>query len=564
MKNLRFERMELLSLSEEKGRTFKFHPRLTVITGPNDVGKSSLIKSLYWAFGAVPRSIHRKWREANIKAKVDFTIDGIAYSIVRSKDTYGVFSGGGILLFSTSAVTSELGPFIASLLDFGLVLSNRDRQPEIPPPAFAFLPFYVNQEGGWERPFNSFDYLGQYQDWRRSVVDYHSGILGNDYYRAAADKRQIANDREELQRDRKAVAKAVEKLRMQVEVSGLELSIQGHEDSVENLLSRLKRLREARLKRAADLADVLDRRQLLDSQIAIVKKAADELRDDAKFAANLEVEQVMCPTCGTMHQNDFSTRFGILDDREACYEFLSDGWEKLHKLSDDAKKAEVELRQTDASIAEIEAILDIRRNDVTLREVIDTAGRQTAAKVFDEQIGELDQQIGELLAEERMLDELLAELKDPKRRATIEQFYAVLMLGYLKTLDVSNIDHDEAAKLDGRIVETGSDQPRAVLAYFMAFARTVQEFSSSFLAPLVLDSPNQQDQDPVNVRAMIDLIISERPSDTQVILGTVSMHGVTVDDGETIELTEKLSLLREADYASVLLSMRPYLEQMVR
>ncbi|MFS2154394.1 hypothetical protein [Rhizobium sp. Rhizsp42] len=523
MKSLRFKRIELLSLSEEKGRTFEFHPKLTVIT-----------------------------------------IDKTSYSIVRSRDTYGVFSASGALLFATTAVTSELGPYIASLLDFGLVLSNRDRQPEIPPPAFAFLPFYVNQEGGWERPFNSFDYLGQYQDWRRSVIDYHSGILGNDYYKAAAEKRQIANDREETQRDRKALGKAAEKLRMQVEASGLELSIQGHEESIDNLLVRLKSLRDTRLKRAAALADVLDRRQLLDDQISIVKKAADELRDDASFAANLEVDQVMCPTCGTMHANDFSTRFGILDDREACFEFLSDGWDKLHKLADEARRAEVELRETDASLTEIEALLDAKRGDVTLREVIDAAGKQTATIVFDEQVAELDRRIGELIAGERAIDERLAALKDPALRRKIELFYAELMLRYLRTLDVSNIDHEEAAKLDGRIVETGSDQPRAVLAYFLSFVRTMQQFEGSFLAPLVIDSPNQQDQDSVNVRAMIDLIIDERPSDTQVILATVSMHGATVGDGQTIELIEKSSLLRESEYEVVRMSMETYLEQIVR
>ncbi|WP_457094139.1 AAA family ATPase, partial [Microvirga sp. P5_D2] len=58
MKRLLFERLELLSLSERKARTVEFHPRLTVITGENGVGKSSVIKSLYWTLGAAPAVMH--------------------------------------------------------------------------------------------------------------------------------------------------------------------------------------------------------------------------------------------------------------------------------------------------------------------------------------------------------------------------------------------------------------------------------------------------------------------------------------------------------------------------
>jgi hypothetical protein len=40
--------------------------------------------------------------------------------------------------------------------------------------------------------------------------------------------------------------------------------------------------------------------------------------------------------------------------------------------------------------------------------------------------------------------------------------------------------------------ETGSDQPRALLAYYYAFAHTVREFSSALTAPLVFDSPERR------------------------------------------------------------------------
>lgn len=562
MKNLRFEKLELLSLVERTARTIKFHPKLTVIKGPNDVGKSSVIKSLYWAFGAAPKSIHRKWNEAKIKALVTFTIDGVRHSILRSGDTIAVFDDQDQVLICTRSITKELGPFIADKLRFGLVLSNRQGEPEIPPPAFAFLPFYVNQEGGWEKPFNSFDHLGQYADFKNSVIDYHSGILGNEYYELAAERRKLKLEQDVLAGERRTIGKAVGKLGLEADFSGLELTLADHEEAIEGLLVRLKDIREIRQRRAAQLADALDQRSALDSQVRIAKQAIFELEKDAKFAASLDRPEILCPTCGTLHQNDFANRFGILDDREACFEFLTRSGQEMRKLSEVVSRAQSEVRDADKAIAEIQVQLDEKQGAVSLRDVIKMEGRRAAAGLFDEQLRNLDEQIGNFASRISDIEDKQDTFKDKKRREKIESFYAQLMLRYLKQLDVAAIDHAAVSKINGRISDTGSDQPRAVLAYDLALLRTIYEFEGSFTAPMVLDSPNQQDQDAANVAAMIKLIISERPGTGQTILGTVSMHGVDVKDGEVLEFDQKLSVLRPEEFDAISGRMQPFFNQM--
>ncbi len=551
MKNLRFEKLELLSLVERTARTIKFHPKLTVIKGPNDVGKSSVIKSLYWAFGAAPKSIHRKWNEAKVKVLVTFTIDGARYSILRSGDTIAVFDDQDQVRICTRNITKELGPFIADKLRFGLVFSNRQGEPEIPPPAFAFLPFYVNQEGGWEKPFNSFDHLSQYTDFKNSIIDYHSGILGNEYYELAAERRKLKLEQEVLAGERRTIGKAVEKLGLEANFSGLELTLADHEEAIEGLLVRLKDIREIRQRRAAQLAEVLDQRSALDSQVRIAKQAISELEKDAKFAASLDGAEILCPTCGTVHQNDFANRFGILDDREACFEFLTRSHQEMRKLSEAVLQAQFEVRDADKAIAEIQGQLDEKRGAVSLRDVIEMEGRRAAAGLFDEQLRELDEQIGNFASRISDVEEKQDTFKDKSRREKIESFYAQLMLRYLKQLDVAAIDHAAVSNINGRISDTGSDQPRAVLAYDLALLRTIYEFEGSFTAPMVLDSPNQQDQDAANVAAMIKLIISERPQTGQTILGTVSMHGVEVKDGDVVEFDQKLSVLRAEEFEAM-------------
>lgn len=199
MKNLRFEKLELLSTTERKGRTVEFHPRLTVIIGENDVGKSSVIKSLYWAFGA-PVRMHPEWLKAKVKARVSFAIDGERFSIVRDGSSFGIFDEKGDLLIATRSVTSELGPFLAKMLDFGLVLPNRSGVTETPPPAYMFMPFYIDQDSGWKQSLESFDIRGQYKNPRKAVIEFHSGIRPNRYYELQAKKTAVQLEIAELGR----------------------------------------------------------------------------------------------------------------------------------------------------------------------------------------------------------------------------------------------------------------------------------------------------------------------------------------------------------------------------
>lgn len=540
-----------------------FHPRLTVIQGENDVGKSSVIKSLYWAFGATPPKFHGSWKSANVKALVTFTVDEIRYRILRDHDTFGVFDAHGALLLSTNQIGKELALFLGDLINFKLVLTNRDGDPTTPPPAFAFLPFYIDQDSGWGKSLDSFAQLTQFIDFKKDLLEFHTGIFPNEFYELGADKRSLQVDQKTLEADLRIVSKAVERFKLETSFDGLELSIEGHEQAIEQLLVRLQTVKRVRQERAGKLTDVLDQRMILDQQVDIVRASIAELEKDAKFAGDVAEEEIFCPTCGTLHRNDFASRFSIVEDREACFEFLATAKQKTNALVAQAIKAEADVQEADQTLREIQASLDRKQGDVSLLEVIESRGRRIASDVFVGQIEDLDNQIVEILKKIANIDRRLSELKDKKRREEIVKYYSGFILSYLNRLDVTNYSADDYTKLPARIGETGSDLPRALLAYFLAILKTVHKYSTSLFAPIVVDSPNQQDQDPKNVGAMIDLIISTRPDDAQTILGTVSLHGREIDDGDVIMLTDKLSVMRPDDYQTVLSSMQPYIDQLI-
>ena len=562
MRSLRFETLELLSFKERKARKIEFHPRLTVINGANDVGKSSVIKSIYWAFGADPKSVHKTWRDAKVRALLTFTVDGIRHSVLRFGKSITIFDADYNVLLSTRSVTAELAPYLAELLNFRLVLASRGNKAETPPPAFAFLPFYVNQEASWEKPFAAFDRLGQYPDFKNALIDFHSGILGNEYYELDAERKRVEFEKKELERDQKAVSKAVERLGLEASFTGLELTAETHEASVERLLAHLREIRVQRLARTAKLAELVDLRTSLDSQVKVAKRAMRELESDAVYAGTLD-EEVYCPVCNTRHENDFAKRYGILDDREACLEFMADARETMRGVAGQVRNLEADIRGADGIIEKIQETLAERRGDVSLREVIASEGQRTAGELLRDQLDEIIASAGLLEVRSGEIKAGQKELKDPARREEIESFYAGKMVAFLRLLDVSNYDPDEVVKINGRIVETGSDQPRAILAYDLALLHTIHKFGQSFTAPMVIDSPNQQDQDDVNVRAMIKLIVGNIPNGGQMVLGSVDMHGVDAGDAKIIEFHEKLSVLTASEFDAVNARMAPLIQKIV-
>jgi AAA15 family ATPase/GTPase len=125
MKNFRFESISLLSQGEKRARKVTFHHRLNLIVGRNHTGKSTLIKSIFLAFGARPEGDLDRWDE-NAVALVAFSIDEKRYNIVQQQSFRALFSDDGGFLFSSGSA-SGWGNKFAEITGFNLVLTDKSQ-----------------------------------------------------------------------------------------------------------------------------------------------------------------------------------------------------------------------------------------------------------------------------------------------------------------------------------------------------------------------------------------------------------------------------------------------------
>jgi len=134
---------------------------------------------------------------------------------------------------------------------------------------------------------------------------------------------------------------------------------------------------------------------------------------------------------------------------------------------------------------------------------------------------------------------------------------------FLKELNIDETKTSEGIfeRMDAKINEQGSNLPRALLAYYFSFLHVMNKYSTSTFCPIVVDSPNQQEQDGENRKAIMNFIYKNQPEESQIIIGLVddidtSLYG----DDTTILENDKYSLLKESYFDSVNDEIYPIIE----
>lgn len=267
MKNLKFQSLLLLSKKEKAARRITFDPKATLILGENDTGKSSLIKAIYATFGADPAVIHPEWKSLGVASVVAFDVDGVPYRLLRSANIFALFSEDGEKLWSVSGVTSNLAPQMAEILGIKLRMQSRDGDFVIPPPAYFFSPFYVDQDAGWLRNWGSFASMQQFEQYRPSLALFHAGVRPNEYYAAQAAKIEADRAKAELTKERDALERTATRLQAGRKVLAFDLKPEGFGDRVDELMQRASALRSKQDEVKNKLATLHSTRAMLVEQV---------------------------------------------------------------------------------------------------------------------------------------------------------------------------------------------------------------------------------------------------------------------------------------------------------
>lgn len=562
VEKLVFKKIWILSKAEKKAISLKLGPKMNFLTGENDVGKSTIMKSFYHCLGAdTPQINNSQWKKANPIYCINVEISGTSYYIIRDEKYFGVFDEGRKLVSRHSSVTGKNGivRFINKKLNFNIELERQaNSKLGLAGPAFYFLPFYIDQDEGWTASWSSFLGLQQFRSYRKLMIEYHLGVRSQQYY--DAKKRDIElheklalveNQRVSMQAARESMRKRKQKLQVDIDPNTFRSDIEEIVDAYNSIYAEQQ---DVLLK----LKDIRSQRNAIDTEKKLLRRAISELEADYLYAESVDTPDIIgCPTCGTEFENSVVERFGILDDVDHCYALLDQWQKRRNDISDQLQGVEREYDEVSQNLKNVQAILSRTKQNITLSELIASEG-------LKEIMASLNNDINLMLDDEKSIHKTITEnsegLKiDSKKKREIVEYYKARMKEFLNALNVGVLSEDDYKTLDKQIKNNalGSDLSRSLLAQCFAFLQTMKAFNNFVLCPLLIDSPFQQEQDPINKSAIFDFILSKRLDDQQTIIATISVSEFkespalqsamshTVDGG-------KLSLLKASEYETVL------------
>ena len=564
MTDFRFNRLVIFSRTERSARTIDFHPETTVITAPNHLGKSFILKTLFWTFGAETK-VSETWKGARVSALLYLTIGTEKLAILRDGREFTVFDEADKVIGQFTKVTSEFGPFLAKKLRFGLRLASRQgNELVVPPPSYYFLPYYFDQDASWSEPWSSFKGLDQMVKWKGELVEYHTGIKPNSYYDLDSERLQLQKVRDDTQAEVAMVKRIRDEIADQLAGVAFQIDLKAFEEEIAEILrdchtiqGTADRVRERLVELHNDFIEV-------DAQIGMVTSSLRELGKDYQFMKSAD-DHIECPLCRASYPSDFGQVFEIALDQDQCEELLSRLKEERSKLKDAIASESQKHSRHEEEVARIKALLEKKKEEVSLGDLIESESKKEVAVRLKGKIDKLNALLFDTESKVSDINRKLKAMLSKERKAEILAFFRQRLKEYFLQLGVPAVSDEKIKNVSAPVFEGGSYQPRALLGYgFSVLATMRREFAGSdapVFAPIVIDSPIQQEQDTENHVRVMEFLKKHRPQGAQMIIGVVDPKNV--DFGGTVLRLNNTprSLLSTEAYSDIIAEVDTYVQK---
>ena len=539
-----FKHILIADVQKHTARFIVFEKGLNVITSTeNHVGKSSVLKSLYHTLGA---EVHfdTRWDKNSKLTVVSIDVDGTEYRIIRFTKKFAIIKESELLLF-TDSVTKELAPKLAEIFDFSVYLPEKSGNKSVvqAPPAFTFMPYYIDQDKGWNELYNSFERMEQFAKPERSKSLYfHLGLYTKSRIELQSKRDELRDNIVNLQDNEQKLQITVNALTEELNniipadnVEELELHLDIPKKDIEKLVQEIGRVRN----KIQELNTALQQHE---NQLEIIKKF-----QKIKVPGEVKNKELhVCPQCG--------------------YEFDKDLY--------DLVRSNYNQSNADYLRAQIELIVNNIRAELTTQDELYVslmAKLKEQERVYDESQNAYDSYLrhrglkdtvrkySDELAENRKeqrhyeneIKELNKELKIVRDKKEIEQSYIGYVHNNLITLNAWTQEYEGKIKLLKALNAQGSLVPKIILSQFTALFQTMEGLNNSVIRfPFVVDSPREKESSNSSSKDILNMIARIK-SLPQIILATVDYDSFGVDDGgnaHKIYLDTQFSVLNEETY----------------
>ena len=441
MKEMYFDNILIADIVEKTAHFHKFEKGFNVVTSQdNHVGKSSLLKSLYFAMGAEV-DFDNVWNKNTKLYVVEFYIDEIKFNVARWQKAFALFRETELIL-TTKSVSRDLARKFEKIFSFAVYMANKKTNKiELAPPAFTFMPYYIDQDRGWSGLYESFSNIDQYKKSDRiKSLYYHLGIYTRSTVELMAKRDTLKDKIEQLKAEE-------EKSRITIESLYAEIQNLLPADSIEELERNLIIPKERISLLVSRIGETRNKIQSLETALYQHEHQLEVIQEYRKIKDGVSVREDrdkihICPKCGYSFDEEIYSIVRSnynLQNEDYMYkqieQIISSIASELEKYKESYVSLMDELKQQEQAYDEKQDSYE-----VYLRQ----RGLQDSVRHFTEQLGENVYEQEEHGREIKEIDKELRKL--PNKKEIEENYIENVRLNIIK-LDAWNSAYEGNIKL---------------------------------------------------------------------------------------------------------------------
>ena len=547
MKNIRFKEILFLSYQEKKARRINLDSDVVVIKGGNGTGKSCLLKSLYGVFGALVDKYPEGWNPYFIVTLLKFQIDGVTYRAMRIGKDFFLLNPDNSYFSETNCLDNQ-AKYLSMLFGMDLFYYSDQSQKKRLLVGCYFMPFYIDQDSGWQQPWSSFIQVGNEQV-KRNVMLYYTGVVNYDYYLSKSHLASLKNEYRRWKNEKNVQNNFISIIREKLHSKNtISLTEDAFKEEIGVFITKTQALKEKQNRILKELEELYYDKLFKESRIASLHVNIKAIEEDFNYAIQHE-DMLICPVCGAQTENTALARLSMNIDKEDSRELIVKYKMELDEIRRKIERANQKSDELKQQIEEIETLVSTKKEEYTLKEYLDNKVIERLHELFNENEQEFEANLERVEDSIQVEEEKLMLMKGTNRLKVILDDFNACLGAYSKELG-SSLNKNKIHSLGEKIQGSGSSHPKETLAYFFTYLTIMHKYSTPIMMPVVIDEFKQNGTTDQSIDKMIEFAINHRPKNGQVIYSISGDYSATGLNVKTVSLDGE-SLMNECDFSSV-------------